>query len=193
MARTLSNIVVKATLTAIVNNAIDSGATTAKTAQCAQGKELSVGSNGLTALANGTSANQADMVWGDEARALASAATENLDVYDLAAFDIGAGAGKDAVGQAWAAVEIVGFLIHNRPTSTGDLIIGGEGSGAAWNSPFNASDTAKLGPLGPGGFALYFDPTNPALAVADSTNHLLKFEASGGDLTYDVFLIGRSA
>ena len=70
-----------------------------------------------TKLTDGTTVNTADRVWEDTARPILSAASENIDLYDLAAFDIGAGAGLDALGQALAFAEIVCILVENNATS----------------------------------------------------------------------------
>lgn len=183
MAETLDAIRVQANLTATVSNSLDGGNATASAGQ---------GFSVSNTFANGTAANQADKIWSDNGRTITSGSSENLDLYDLAAFDIGAGAGKDALGQAWTAAEVVGLLIENDSTSAGNLVVGGEGSGAAWNSLFNGSDTAKI-EIFPGGFFMVTCPPATAYAVADSTNHLLKLAASGGNVTYCVTVLARSA
>ncbi len=142
---------------------------------------------------DGTTEGKADKAWKISGRTISSGGSENIDVYDGGTIDVGAGAGRDNLGQAIAFAEIVGFLIVNRDTSAGNLIVGGEGSAAAWNSPFNASDTATVGPIAPGGFLYMATKADPAFAVADTSNHLLKLAASGGNVTYDVQFIGRSA
>ena len=120
MARTLTSPRVVATITASLANSIDNGVTSA-------GATQGFSFTPATALANGTSANQCDRVWSSTARALSTSATENIDLYDLAAFDIGGGAGKDATGQAFTNVELVALLIVNKSTSVGNLLVGGEG------------------------------------------------------------------
>lgn len=148
-------------------------------------------------FANGTTDGQADRVWHAKARALVSGNSENLDLYDLAAFDIGAGAGKDALGQAWTNAEVCGLIVENVLTSAGNLYIGGEGSSASFQSIFHvsgtASDTAGFGPLPPGGCIAFITPKNPAWPVVDAANHLLKFAAVGGNVTYNVCVLGRSS
>lgn len=150
-----------------------------------------------TTLATGTSVNQFDRCWYAKSRIINSGASENLDLYDLASFDIGGGAGKDAAGIAMTNAELVGLAVWNKAASTGNLLIGGEGSGAAFQSFFHvsgtASDTAGFGPLQPGGLFFIFSPKDPAWAIADSSNHLLKFAASGGNVTYDCIFFARSA
>ncbi len=144
-------------------------------------------------LVTGTGAGQADRVWQSRLRALTSGANEDIDLYDLGSLDIsGAGAGRDAVGQLQTLAEIVGLMVINESTSAGSLLVGGNGGTATWNSLMNASDSAKL-ILPPDSFICIGARNDPAWAVADSTNHLLRFEASGGNVTYSLFVIGRSA
>ena len=186
MTRALAYFDIRAQLACTLTNTIDGGA---RTAQVVQGFTA----NPPTAFTSGTTASKADIVWSDTDRAILSGANDDLDLYDLGSIDIGGGAGKDALGNAIAIAEIVAILIRNDSTSTGSLIIGGEGSGAAWNSPFNASDTATMGPIAPGGWFYLFNPADPAWTVADATNHLLRINASGGNVTYDIAFLGRSA
>lgn len=143
-------------------------------------------------LATGTGADQADRLWSSAGRVLTSGSGETIDLYDLAAINIGAGAGLDALGQSFALAEIACLAIKNLASSVGNLLIGGEGTAATWNSLFDGSDTAKL-TLRPGGVFVAYAPVDPAYAVADVANHLLRIAASGGDVTYDILFIGRSA
>lgn len=189
MTRAIANANIKAELTANLSNTVE-GATQAGTKpsiQAGRGYKYSASD-----IASGTLANQADRIWHSISRALTSGSSETIDVYDLGSLDIGAGAGRDGLGQLWTVAEIVGILIRSATTSAGNLIIGGEGSGAAWNSLWNGSDTAQL-LLPPGGLFLMASPADPAWAVTDVTNHLLKLAASGGAVTYDITLLGRSA
>lgn len=145
-------------------------------------------------FSTGTGVGQADRIWQDNGRSLNQSASEDLDLYDLAAFDTGAGAGNDALGQAWVVAEISGIMVQNASTSTGSLIIGGDGAATAFNTLFNGADDGQIGPIPPGGMFSVYYPTNPSMVVADSTNHLLTFTESGvGALTYNVTIIGRSA
>lgn len=185
MALSLQAIKIIATAQATLQQSIDGGAFQFSGNQGAA-------KSPPTTLSSGTGANAADRIWSDLDRALSSGATEDIDVYDLAAFDIGQGAGKDASGASWALAEVVCLLVYNASTSAGTLLVGGKGTTAAWNSIFNGDDDAKL-PIVPGGWFQIFAPTDPAYAVADTSNHLLKMEASGGAVTYGVVIIGRSA
>jgi len=44
-----------------------------------------------------------------------------------------------------------------------------------------------------GGLFLLAAPDDPAYAVADTSNHLLRVNASGGNITYDIAILGRNA
>lgn len=153
---------------------------------------MSIAKSVLQSITNGTGANQADAYWQSEGRTLTSGNDEDIDLYDFGALDIGAGAGLDPLGQALTLADVVILLVVNRDTSTGTLLVGAEGSGAAWNSPFNGDDEAALA-LPPGGFALLGAPGATAFPVADTSNHLLTLAASGGDCTYDIYIIGRDS
>lgn len=144
------------------------------------------------ALTNGTTADKANRYLESRNRTLTSGNSETLDLYDLGTLDIGAGAGEDALGLPLAAVELVGILIRVTSTGAGKLLVGGEGTAACFNSIFNGDDDAKA-VVAAGGHFQAFNPADPAFAIADTSNHLLKLEASGGNVTFDVFLIFRDA
>lgn len=147
-------------------------------------------------LTDGTSASTADKCWFDENRALSGTTPEDIDMYDLASFNIGAGAGKDPLGGTIANAELVALLIRNDSTSTGNIFIGGKNSSAAFNSFLavagSADDTAQVGPIKPGGWFMIYAPTDPAYAIADSSNHLLTITPTA-NATYDVYMLTRSA
>lgn len=146
----------------------------------------------LQAFTDGDGSGEADAYWASKGRELASGADETIDLYDFAALDIGAGAGLDPVGQAITLAGVVGFIIYNRPDSVGTLTVGAEGSAAAWNSPFAGEDDEAGLVVPPGAIRAFADPIT-ALAVADSSNHLLKIAAAGGAVKYDIIIIGRRA
>jgi hypothetical protein len=144
-------------------------------------------------LANGSAANQASNGLQSKSRTLASGGSEVLDLYDLAGLDIGMGPGQDNIGLAQANVELVGAVIENVGDAGNDgaLHVGGEGSGAAWNAFIN-SDTAVL--IIPKGAAIGIQcGTDPAWAINDVTNHLLKFAAVGGNVKFNIVFIFRNA
>lgn len=187
MTISLSSITAKNQFAATLTNTLASGGTSSS---AKHGTTYDAG--GSAGLANGTGPGQADRVWQSVGRVLLAAASEVIDLHDFTGLDIGAGAGNDANGQPLALAEIVRILVVSDPSSVGDLIVGAEGSAAAWTS-FNGSGTVPLKTIKPGGELDGIDVTDPAMAVADATNHLLKLEASGGDVTYSIYILGRSA
>lgn len=190
MAESITAFTLAATLKGTLKNTL---AGSAKDPTVDQGFAIRL----ATALATGTGANQADRIWADDTpRVLAAGANEDIDVFDLGAINIGGGAGRSALGQALALTEIVGFLVHVVSDSPGGtLLVGGNGTAAAWNSPFNGSDTAQFGPLGTDGWLFALRPDDPAWAVADASNHLLRITEAGGvsPVWYEIALLGRSA
>lgn len=141
-------------------------------------------------LKNGVAAGEIDRLWRDEARAL-PVGSEVIDVYDFAAQDIGAGLGNDPLGQPMALEEIALILITNK-SETGTLLVGGEGSAAAFSSPFSGDDNAILA-VPPLSTVMLCSENKPGYDVEDVNNHLLKFEAVVADVTYDLIIAGRSA
>lgn len=147
-----------------------------------------IGSTRTTSITAGDAADKADRAVGSTSRSL-PVGSETFDLYDLASLDLGAGAGRDPLGEQVTLEEIVAISIHNRSAS-GYLLVGGEGTAAAWSAPFNGDDDAKLVVL-PGGHIQLCAPKSPGYAVTDTTNHLLKVEAVGATQTYDIEFLAR--
>jgi len=147
-------------------------------------KEMSFG----LALTSGTTANKADRWIFDIDRVVTSGNNEDLDLYDLAGFDNTV----DLLGNTTTFAEIVAIIVENESGSAGTLVLGGNGTAAAWNSPFNADDDGAL-TIAAGGFVLIANPKDAAYAVTDTSNHLLRVAASGGNITYNIGVLGRSA
>jgi hypothetical protein len=143
-------------------------------------------------LTTGTGSGEADRIFTSQGRELTSGTSEDIDLYDLNLLDIGAGAGNDPLGQPWVVREIVYLSIVNSSTSDGTLKVGGKGNAQTWSAPFNGDDDALVLVV-PRGFVQLYGASDPAYAVANTTNHVLKIEASGGDCTYDIVVVARSA
>lgn len=144
-------------------------------------------------LTEGTTANKADRIMVNKGAANAglpiiSGANVDLDMFDMANWSPTTDPTRNVVTLA----EVVAVLILNLSTSAGDLIVGGNGTGAAWQAPFAADDTFKV-TVRPGGFLMLAAPNDPAYAVADTTNHLLRLAASAGNVNYQIAALGRSA
>lgn len=144
-----------------------------------------------TNLTSGTGKDKADRLWHDT-RTLTATTSEKIDMYDLA-IDGGA-AGEDSLGQTVAAAVVKSITIRNKNTTAGnDLKVFGEGSAAAWNSPMDGSDTAKV-VIGPGGSLTLEAPAAAGYAVADTSNHLLKIDNPGASsITYDIIVVFATA
>ena len=140
----------------------------------------------------GTSANQINRCYSNKAIDISSGANEDIDVYDFGTLDAGAGAAADALGQTVSLVEVCFIAVHNHSSVTGVAVVGGLNTGAAFNTPFAASDAGKVSVL-PGGWFILMAPVNPAYAVADTDNHILRINALGSAVKVDVHIFGRSA
>lgn len=133
------------------------------------------------ALASGTGANQADLMFADQ-RTLSASATENLDL---------AGGLTDAFGTTLTFAKIKAIMVRAAPGNTNDVVIGGAASNA-FVGPFGG--TTPTVAVKPGGFLLLFAPAT-GWTVTASTGDILKVanSSSGTSVTYDVVLIGTSA
>lgn len=143
-----------------------------------------------TALTSGTTANQANKLLQNRDSSINSGTSVTVNLNASAGFFVGALTGTDLLGNTVTLVEVVALLIRNQ--GPGDLLIGGEGSADAWSSPFNGSTSAKV-LLKAGGMFEIFAPTDPAYAVGTTDNRKLKLEASGGNVIYDIIVLGRTA
>lgn len=180
MATTLSNFQINVELLAQLQHVI-------------QGRTISLDKVGQaysrgSLFSSGTTANKADRLYFEIDQAITSGNSVSLDLYDLENFD----STDDVLGNTITFAEIVAILIENEAGSAGDLIVGGDGTTAAWNSAFGGDDDAAI-TLGPGGILFLFNPDDPAWPVADTSNHLLKLAASGGNTTHNIAIVGRSA
>lgn len=175
MATTLENLICKATVSSGLSDSLQ-GATRAATS----------GATFELSLTAGTTANKADRIIQEVSRTLASG-SEDLDMYDLAGFTQTTDVLKNTVTFA----EIVALLITNSSASIGNLVVGNKNATTAWIG-FLTGDTDSFF-IKPGGAFFICAPTDPAMAVADTTSHLLTMTASGGSVTYSVYVLGRSA
>lgn len=117
----------------------------------------------LINLTSGTGLDKGNLLFVDT-RTLAGAATENLNMNTLV----------DPMGaaQTWACVKWWAVFLKTL-TVGASLQVGGLSATTAWQSPFGASDDAKV-TLGPGGSIVMSNPSALGWAVTDVTNHLLK-------------------
>jgi hypothetical protein len=141
------------------------------------------------AISDGVSAGEVNRAWEDRARTLASGATEDIDLYDLGAIDIGAGAGCDGLGQAIILEEIVTLVIkHVSGTGKLEIMPTNPTAYATWVPKM----TVALGnALKAGGLLLMHQPDTAAFDISDTVSHVIRLGANGGDLVYDIMILGR--
>lgn len=137
-------------------------------------------------LADGTAANQADLLFVDQ-RTVASATNDDIDL---------AGVLSDAFGSTITNAELVALMVINAPKSgsanTTDLTIG---AGSNPVTGFLGGTAPTIGPIKPGGFVMLGSPDAAGLgAVTASTGDILRIaNSSGASATYQIAIVGRSA
>jgi hypothetical protein len=131
------------------------------------------------ALADGTDANEADVVYSQSATIL-TAGTLSLDLN---------GSLEDALGAAFTPAKLRAVLIYSRPTNTTNLTCLGD---AASVPILNTAATTFT--LAPGGLFLMVAPAAAGIAVTATTGDIVKIvNAAGASAVVDVVLIGTSA
>jgi hypothetical protein len=130
-------------------------------------------------LAQGTGAEQADLVWYDE-RSLIGAS----ETLDFAAGPV------NVFGAVLTFKKIRGLVIANKATLSGAALTIGGAAANALASMFGATTDTVI--VGPGGILLLWSPTD-AYVVTPGTGDLLKIDAGAATITYDIYVIGTSA
>lgn len=137
-------------------------------------------------LANGTGANQADVLWMDE-REVGDGASDDLDL---------AGDLTDVFGNAVEIAEVVAIIVINAPrggaANTTNLTIGGATN--AFDG-FLGGTSPTVGPIRPGGFFAIGagDAAGIGSVTGGSEDELRIANSSGAAATYQIAIIGRSA
>ena len=140
-------------------------------------------------LQDGVEANQATRAWARKDHTLASGATEDIDLYDFAGIDIGAGAGNDGLGLPMALEEIVTFCIrHVSGAGRLELMPTNPANYATWVPSLTVAAGSALKA---NGLLLLHQPAASAFDVADGSSHMMRVGANGGDIVYDLYIIGR--
>lgn len=130
------------------------------------------------ALATGTGANQADVIFHDQ-RTLADGANEVLDLY-------ASGALLDPLGVALTIETLKALFIYNQSADAALLIGGG-----ASNDIGIMADTSDKLVLKPGGKFIWTAPDATGLDITTDKNLKLEHDGTGTDtLTYDIVAIG---
>lgn len=178
--RSVTATEVSLTIKSTIRNTLTDG----QVAQCQLGKIYLSGT-----LANGVGEDQVNRGWEDRDREITSGNTEDIDLYDFAGEDVGAGSGKDALGQACAFEEIVTFMVK-QTGGTGRLEImpANPANHATWVPSLTV---ANGGALKSGGMLLMHQPDTDAFDIADGSSHVIRLGANGGDVTYDIMILAR--
>lgn len=182
MGLTLTGIRIEAKLTASYINTLDDGSSTSISHP---------NGNYKPTMANGLNANQANRGWQSKNRDLPNASNETLDIYDLVSVDIGAGTGKDGLGQSITFEEIVGIMIvnENAVSASGQLEIEA-GNVNGWDA-IGEHTVTNGGALKGQGCLFKSQVAEAGLDITDASAHTLKFTASGGDVTYSIYILAR--
>jgi hypothetical protein len=179
MARSLQTPKIELTVSATVRNSLDSGGT----ASAAQGKQIL-----KLALDSGVNASEANRFWEERDITITSGNTVDIDLQDMAARDIGAGAGLDAVGQDCDIEEIVCLVVHKTGgAGTLEITPASPANPIPW---LVAQTVANSGGLKTGGLRMWVETDTDALDV-EATSKNVRFGANGGDVTFDLYLMGR--
>lgn len=135
------------------------------------------------ALATGTSAGQADLIFTDT-RTLAASATEDLDL---------AGSLTGAFGATLTFVKIKAIAISAAAGNTNNVVVGAA-SATQWATLLNSTGTVTLRP-GSTFMAFTGVADSTGWGVTAATGDLLKVANSGAGtgVTYDIVVIGTSA
>jgi hypothetical protein len=120
-----------------------------------------------------------------DGKTLTDATNLDLDLYDLGAFDLGNGAGRDSAGQAHTNATIHYMRIKCDSGSTGSLVVDSSQANG-WTAWLPSGTTT----LAPGSMIQGYWPAG--LAVTDASNHILRLTASGGDATYSIEFLSKS-
>lgn len=172
------------------NVKLDVATTVQNTLSSAQVCAAQLGTSYLNvSLTSGVEATSANRAWECRSQEIVSGATLDIDIYDFANFDIGAGLGRDALGQIMDLEEVV-LLIIKQSSGTGRLEI-------MPSRPANDVDwiptmtVANQGALKNGGLFALYNPATDAYDVEDGTAHMLRLGANGGDVQFDMIVLGK--
>lgn len=133
----------------------------------------------LYGIANGTSGDQANMIW-SSTRTLTASSTENIDL---------AGSLTDNFGTSITFTKIKGILVKAASGNTNNVLVGGAASNAFVNWVGDATDIVVVRP---GGMFMTYANDSTGFAVTASTGDILKVtnSSSGTPVTYDIIIIG---
>lgn len=114
----------------------------------------------------------------------------DIDLYDLASIDVGAGAGVDNLGHTHANARIVSLMIrHQEDGNGGTLRINQNGTAASWTANGAIPDSLDYSLKEGASIVWYFGETGET--VTDATDHLLRLDAVTATCTLDVIFYSK--
>lgn len=140
-------------------------------------------------FSGGANETEANRGW-EYAGTLASGATVVIDLNTGAGIDLGAGDGKDIVGQSVDLEDVVAIAIsnNNAVSAAGKLEVEPDSSNG-W-TPIGTHSVSNGGAIPPNGCLLKMSADLPAFAVTSSNKRIL-LTANGGSVSYQITVIGR--
>lgn len=153
-------------------------------------------------IVDGTDEEEANRGW-EYSGTLAAAATLVVDLFDLGTLDVGAGAGKDALGQSVALDQIVTIVIMNTSDLADNASVDSDSdsdivpcleiepdASAGW-TPIGTHTALTGGALQAGGVLVKMQVEQTAFLVTDGVSHRIKLTARGGEVDFKILVIGR--
>ena len=134
----------------------------------------------IKSMGSGTTAGLADLKW-DDRRTVNDAANDDLDL---------AASLTDSFGASLTFVKIKGIAVYNRNTTAGHNLVIGGGSNTFSSWLGATGDTITVGPEG---LFVLWNPSLAGYAVTAGTGDILRLTGSGGNIVYDIAIIGTSA
>lgn len=131
-------------------------------------------------LLDGALIDQADVVFSDR-RTVSNAANDDLDL---------AGGLTDSFGNTITFSLVKFILVRNTNTTAAENLDIGGGSNA-FASIFGAS--GDIVTVGPGGLFAIGSPSLAGYAVTAGTGDILRLTGEGGDIVYDIVIVGVKA
>lgn len=185
MAESMSGTKFSLKLTGTLNNALTDGTPT--TASC---PNVSYSDS----ISNGVGSGCADRSWQQKNGELANHEDQvTLCLYDFAGVDIGAGAGKDPLGQDMAFQNVVAIVIvnENAAGAAGHLEVL-PASSHGW-TPIGSHTVAAGSSIGPQGILMKYEPEEGGLDIDPNVSDRLTLRANGGAVTYSIYLLARTS
>jgi hypothetical protein len=141
-------------------------------------------------LRTGILASQATRAWQRKSQTLATGETEDIDLYDFDTTDIGAGLGRDGLGQLVTTKQIVALILkHVSGSGSLELMPTNPSGYATWVPTLTvaAGSALKTG----GVMMLGTTKVSSPWTIADGSSHVLRLKANGGSVVYSLYVLAR--